>query len=312
VTRPRLGRALVPAAAAALLLAAPAAAVLPLIPSGSAVGDGVPLKAYASVSPTVHLFGDDLTARVAVVADTKWVKPLRLRVTAHFEPYTLVRRPTVLRLGDGRFMQMTWTWTLRCLTAQCIPSAPPSDKYRVFRFRAAHVDYLDAKGRRTFGITASFPKVEVLSQVSPGVADFLSRHNSLNWQYKLTPVGSPAYRVSPSLAFWGSLGLAAALAAAGLAVLGRWLLSFRRPSVAVPGTGSALDRALAVFFWARELGDETLQRKALERVADELETDGRELSEVARALAWSPGTPEDEDVQAISDRAHDPAQEQAR
>ena len=47
----------------------------PNFDQGSSVGEGVPLKAYATISPTVHLFGDELTAKIAVVADTKWVDP---------------------------------------------------------------------------------------------------------------------------------------------------------------------------------------------------------------------------------------------
>ena len=87
-------RAAFGAALAALALAAPAASELRPVP-GSSVGDGVPLKAYASLTPPVHLFGDVLTARVAVVADTKWIVPRRLRVTASFEPYEPIRTPTV-------------------------------------------------------------------------------------------------------------------------------------------------------------------------------------------------------------------------
>ena len=301
-------RMLLAAGLGALALAAPAAAFLPQIPSGSAVGDGVPFKAYASVTPPVHLFGDALTAKVAVVADTRWVDPKRLRVRANFEPYKPTRTPSVLRTGNGRFLQVTWTWTLRCLTSACVPVAPPSDKFRVFSFYPAHIDYLASDGSRAYGITAAFPKVEVLSQVSPGVAAFLARRNALNWQFRLAPIASPAYAVSPSLLFWLALSLAGAFAGAGLLVAGRFALSFRRPAaVAAAGPVSALDRALAVFFWARERGDETLQRKALERVADELEPGGRELSEAARALAWSPEAPEDEDVQVISERAHEAA-----
>ena len=296
-------RAALLGALAALALAGPASAELKPVP-GSSVGDGVPLKAYASVTPPVHLFGDALTARVAVVADTKWVDPGRLRVTADFTPYQPVRTPTVLRTGSGRFLQITWTWTLRCLSSPCVPVVPPSDKYRVFAFHAARIDYLTRTGTRAYGIRANFPRVEVLSQVSPGVVDFLLRHNALNWQYRLAPVASPAYRVSPSLLSWVSLSLAALLAAAGLLVSGRWALSFRRRRVPANAAATALDRALAVFFWARERGDETLQRKALERVAGELGPGGADLSEAARALAWSPESPEDEDVRAISDQAH--------
>jgi hypothetical protein len=296
--------ALVGAVLLALTAAAPAAALLPPVP-GSAVGDGVPLKAYASVTPTVHLFGDAVTARVAVVADTKWVDPARLRVRTDFQPYEPVQAPTVLRLGSGRFLQITWTWELRCLTATCVPTEPPSDKYHVFRFPPAHIDYLTTGGKRQYGITAAFPAVETLSQVSPGIVAYLAHHNALNWQFHLAPVASPAYRVSPALVFWLGIGLAATFAATGLLLAGRWALGFRKPALAATPTVSAstLERALALFSWAHEHGDETLERKALERVADELPVEVRDLSEAARALAWSPETPEDEDVQAISQRA---------
>ena len=36
----------------------------------------------------MHLFGDTVTAKIAIVADTKWVDPARLRVTTNFAPYT--------------------------------------------------------------------------------------------------------------------------------------------------------------------------------------------------------------------------------
>jgi hypothetical protein len=302
-------RVLLVATLLALAVAAPAAALLPPVP-GSAVGEDRPLKAYASLTPPVHLFGDAVTARVAVVADTKWVDPKRLRVRAAFKPYEAVRPPTVIQTGAGRFVQRTWTWTLRCLTSSCVPSNPPSDRYHVFAFHPAHIDYLATDGTTKYGITAGFPKIEVLSQVSPGVITFLQRHNALNWQYRLAPIASPAYTVSPSLLFWLALSLAGALAATGLLVAGRWALSFRRPAAARALPETALERALALFFWARERGDETLERKALGRVADELEAGGR-AAEAARALAWSPESPEDEAVQALSEQAHLPPPEAA-
>ena len=293
-------RALLLAALAALALAAPAAALLPQIPSGSSIGDGVPLKAYASVTPTVHLFGDLVTARVAVVADTKWIDPLRVHVRTDFRLYTQTHAPRVLRLRSGRFQQITWTWTLHCLRAMCVPVVPPSDKYHVFTFNSAHVDYLKADGTRQYGIDARFPPVEVLSQISPGLVFALEKTNHLNWQLALTPIPAAAYRISPTTLYWLAVALAGAFAAAAFGILGRWALAFRRPKAAVEAsTRSTLDRALAVFLWAHERGDDTLQRKALERIAEELDPGEHDRSERAHALAWSPEMPEDADVQAI-------------
>ena len=301
-------RILVAAGLAALAFAAPAAAVLPVIPSGSAVGEGKPLKAYASLAPVVHLFGDLVTAKVSVVADTKWIDPARVSVTADFLPYKTVGH-SVLRSGSGRFSQITWTWKLRCLSSKCVPRNPPSDTLHVFRFPPARIDYLRTDGTTQWDITAAFPQVEALSQISPATVEYLARHSGLLWQAKVAPVAAPDYTIAPRTLFWLALAFAGLFGAAGLAVGGRWLWSFLpHRAAALLGQSTALDRALALFFWARERGDDTLQRKALERFAEELESGpGRELSEAARALAWSPDAPDDEDVYAISKRVRRPA-----
>ena len=68
--------------------------------------------------------------------------------------------------------------------------------------------------------------------------------------------------------------------------------------------GSTLERALAVLAWAHEHGDETLQRKAFERVASELGVVPQvdELSQAAHELAWSPRIPEHDEVEAFTDK----------
>jgi hypothetical protein len=298
-------RVLLLATAAALLAAAPAAAVLPIHLSGSSIGEGVPLKAYAAMSPSVHLFGDLVTAKLAVVADTKWVDPARLRVRTAFAPYTIVRTPQVLRLRAGRFTQVTWTWRIRCLASPCVPRTPPSDKFHVFRFPPAHVDYMTPQGKRLYGIDAYWPRIEVLSQVSPGVQRFLELTKKIDWQVHLTPVAAPTYRVPPTLLFWLTVALAGAAGGLGLAIAGRWALRVRpRVAAAAALPGTTLERALAVLRHAHETGDETLQRKAFERVADELGVErAGELARTARELAWSPRTPEDAEVEAFAVQA---------
>jgi hypothetical protein len=294
-------------AASVLVLAAPAAAGLPVFPSGSSVGEGAPLKAYATISPTVHLFGDSVTAKLAIVADTKWVDPARLRVVASFAPYlSTTRQPTILRLSIGRFEQVTYTWTLRCVTSPCVPRVPPSEKFHVFRFHAARVEYTASNGKSLYGLNASWPPVEVLSQISPGVAAFLLKSSRLNWRARITPLASPTYRVSPGLLFWLALALAGALAAGAAWSARRWYLVFRprRDQAFAIDPGTTLERALAVLHYAHANGDETLQRKAFERVAAELGIErADELTRTARELAWSQRTPADDEVEEFAEQA---------
>jgi hypothetical protein len=298
-------RRLLLAAVAALVLASPAAARLPIFQQGSSLGEGVPLKAYATIDPTVHLFGDELTAKIAIVADTKWIDPSRLRVTTNFTPYQPERAPTVLRLQVGRFAQVTWTWTLRCITSPCVPRLPPSDKFHIFKFHPAHIAYVKRDGSPVYGLNASFPPVEVLSQISPGVAAYLRKFNRLNWRFNFTPVAAPDYRTSPNLLLWLSIALAGAFGIGALFFGRRWYLVVRprrEPMTIDPGT--PLERALAVLRYAHETGDETLQRKAFERIAGELGVErADELTRMARELAWSPRTPEDEEVEEFAEQA---------
>ena len=282
--------------AVALATAGSAAADLPTHDAGSVVGEGRPLKAFATLQPSVHLFGDVLTAKLAVIADTKWVDPQRLRIHTNFSPYAPVRTPDVVHLRIGRFEQVTWTWKLRCLESPCVPRDPPSDGYHIFQFHAAHIAYGGSQARPKYGMDAHWPRVEVISQMTPGLVTFLQLTRKINWRFHLTPVAAPTYRVAPSLLFWLALALAglAALAAAGLT--GRWYLRTRvAPEVAPVAPGTVLERALAVLRYAHEKGDETLQRKAFERVAAELGVErAGELRVTARELAWSPRTPNDD------------------
>jgi hypothetical protein len=298
---------LVAAALLALAGAATAAADLPTHRSGSIVGEGLPLKAYATLRPTVTLFGDVLTAKLAVIADTKWVDAQRLRVHTDFAPYAPVKDPVVLRLRVGRFEQVTWTWKLRCLESACVPRDPPSDAYHLFQFHPAHVSFGGTKAKPAYGIDAHWPRIETISQMTPGLVKFLQLTRHINWRFQLAPIASPTYRVSPSLLFWLALALAGLLGVAALGLTGRWLVRTRGVPEATPvAPGTQLERALAVLRYAHERGDETLQRKAFERVATELGVErAGELRVTARELAWSPRTPEDEEIEVFAVQALD-------
>ena len=106
---------------------------------------------------------------------------------------------------------------------------------------------------------------------------------------------------------WNALavGLGGAFVLAALWFAYRWYLVVRpRRATAQVDPGTPLERALAVLRYAHETGDETLQRKAFERVAGELGIErADELTLIARELAWSQRTPEDEEVEEFAEQA---------
>ena len=115
-----------------------------------------------------------------------------------------------------------------------------------------------------------------------------------------------AYRFSPTLLVWlaVALGAASVLAAAWFARRGCSSCAHRAVRTIEVEQASALERALALLRWAHEQGDETLQRKAFERVAGELGVEAAdELLLIARELAWSSRTPEDIEVEEFAEQA---------
>jgi hypothetical protein len=80
-------------------------------------------------------------------------------------------------------------------------------------------------------------------------------------------------------------------------------------TVQVNADATALERALRLLAWAHSTGNETLERKTLERVAAELDIEDVEgLSRAARELAWSEHTPADDDVETIAERVREVAE----
>ena len=274
----------------------------------TAIGGHYPVRIRTSMTPPVAAFGDAVTATAVVLVDRRWVDPSRLRPVVSFWLYQPIAPPTKLESQTGRIVEIHWTWKLRCLTAKCVPITPPSDLAHIFHFPKARMEYLDPGGKVAWTATQQWPAIETTSNISPGIVAYLHQTQHVKWQYQVTPA-AVSYRISPAVVFWIAVLLAGICAAAAIAITTRWVLRLRSPAVvAAPEMSvSSLEQALTLFFWAGRHGDETLQRKALERVAAELPIDVSELSDVTRELAWSPETPEEDEVEAISERAGVPA-----
>ncbi len=270
--------------------------------AGPSAAAARPLRVTTSVSPPVQFFGNPVTAQVSVIADSTQVDPATLHVLAGFAPFKPAGKPREVRAGGGRWVETTWTWQLTCFTLLCAGTSP-SETSKEFVFPPAQISVHELHGT-AYAVHASFPRLQFDSVIGPRERTLLRTTLNTPWLDRITPIAAVDYRISPNLMLWLAITLAGLCCGGALILSGRWVLRSRSPlASAGPGLPDSLQRALTLFFWANARGDETLQRKALERVADELPLDVVELSDAARELAWSKKTPESDEVAAISQRA---------
>jgi hypothetical protein len=270
-----------------------------ILPPGRAI------ETARSLDPTTHLFADPVTARLEVVVDRELLDPDRVGLRAHFEPYERVGSVKVARRDLGRYTRLRYEYTLRCLTAACIPVRFESilgeqeqgrPERRTFRLAPAQVRYEDPTG--------DFP--DVLRSVSWPPLTAVSRLNEAQseaeFPFRANPASLPAlsYRAAPPLVA-GALLLAAIALLALPARRGlRWWRDRQAPAVeAAQVVLAPLERALLLVEWARER-DGAERRGALEVLAAELDRSGvREQAAQARVLAWSRTTPSSEAAEIL-------------
>jgi hypothetical protein len=279
--------------------AALAALALAAAPHGSALPDGKPFLVYASVTPRVHKFAEPVTATLTVLFDRRLVDPARLRISTGFAPYEPTGKPSVRVRKLGALAELRWQVALSCLGVECVPTSLT----RVFRFPAGRVRYLGRDGRPLVGELARWPAIESVSQINPAALGRRQRFGLVDVRGHVAPVLPASFRASPGLLAAGALATGTLLIAAGLGLAARPLLVRRAPRAAAPAL-PPLDRALALLAWARERGDETLERKALERLAAEL-NGRRDLAREARELAWSPERPSPEATAELARRVRE-------
>jgi hypothetical protein len=278
-----------------------------------AVPQGRFVAASRTLTPSTHLFGDTVLARVDVVVDRDHLDPDRVRLKAAFPPYELARKMEVERRDYDRYTRLRYDLTIRCLGIACLagevspgitpaggaPAARRAEK--VYRFRPAHV-YYDEPGKEKPRHLKRvwWPRLEALTRISPSEPGLTF---ALRSPFRTTISSLPGltYRISPTL-----LGTALLIGAALLLALPgtfgwSWLRSRRRPPpVDEARELTPLERALLLVEQARESVDGEDRRKAIEVLAVELDASGRaEHAEEARRLAWSPTAPSPEAARAL-------------
>ena len=250
----------------------------PLPPSG--------IVATATLTPRAALFGDTVTTRVDVLLDRRKFDPSTLSVDGNFSPYAATSDPIVTRHDLGRATRVITLVRLSCLSRACLPPNPLTGGRMTIPLRGVTVS-VTKRGGGTQLLQLPLPDLEVASRMSP--QDVIASSGARAPPFHVSTTTPPvSYAVSPTLAFWLLL-VAAVVLFAVAALLGRkYFPRFERRSA----PRSPLERALALVEEARRQGLEPEQRKALERLADELRLTGSSgLATSAEVLAWSEEEP---------------------
>jgi hypothetical protein len=279
----------------------------PLLPPGRAIDSD------RSLTPTTHLFADPVTAQLEVVVDRDQLDPARVTPSVRFDPYEAVGEVATTRRDLGRYTRLRYEYTLRCLTAACIPARlesvlgeqePGRGERTTIRLAPATIRYDDPTGEFPEVLrTVSWPPVTSVSRLNEAQSDAA-------FPFRVTPEALPAvsYRAPP----WEITAVLVLAALALLVLPARLGLGWWRRRRAGTEDGDAkvvlspLERALLLVEWSRER-DAAARRGALEGLAAELEGNGGDpaLGNEARALAWARGAPSSDSAGELAQRVRE-------
>ena len=291
-----------------LPIAIVAALALPAMAGASSaptLPHGAPIAVFASLEPLIILWGDTVEARITVLVDRDRVAVESLRVRASYAPFSRVgTRSRPLRRDIGKLTQLTFRFALRCLTYPCVSRGldhPPQS----FRLAPGHVLYeLRRQPGKLHSVIFRRSPIEIDSRIAPSryVSPFFCYVcRGTTYAYRLVPPQSVTYRASPRLLAGIGFGLAAAFALIAALCGWRWWRAMH-PARRESAARLPLDLALAHLDWARQHGTELQKRKALGRVAAELDG-AREIAGAAEELAWAEPPPPPPAIEALADRA---------
>ena len=248
-----------------------------------------PITTTTAVSPSFHLFGDRIAARLDILVQRSEADPGSVRPRISFAPYRPLGRPTVEREDIGGTTRLRYRYVLWCTERDCVPGETPT-QYQLPPIRIAYRT-VNGDPRRTF---ARWPEVTASSRLAPGET------RTFRADRRPPPV---SYAVPPLLLQVLALLLAGLLAGAGV-LLALRALGVRRPRVRPappPVVLTPLERAVALV--RESAGQPERERRALENLAQVLGGNGRgELAEAARRLAWSPRRPPPPQVEELATR----------
>jgi len=300
------------AAAAALVLVAVAVAGAAFVLFRDDGGDETatrPLRARATLSDRIVVFGDTVRAQVDLALDLRHVDPSSVRVRVGFEPWRRVEPAKVTRTDAGSSSHIRMTFVLRCLKQPCVPERDTLP----FEFEPARIEFHNRSGGRG-ALRAPFPVLTVHTRIRPA-----ELANAAPWRIDVTNVPEPSYRTSPALLLALLIGGSLVLLAGGgaLAYVGwprRQVEPEPEPEPEPELLPTPLEQALELLEDAARANGAADQRRSLELVAEVLAERGEEdgLAEAARALAWSPTAPGPDKTKSLAARVRAALEEELR
>jgi len=269
-----------------LLAAAALIAICVASPSG-ALGAAAPLAAPLQVTtaflPKAAFFGDPVVAQVSVAFPPAAVEAATVQVTPSFAPFAQTGPAQVTHGHQGSDELVTYSYPIQCYTNLCVAlrgalrvRLPPV----LVTAKSATGGELRATGRWRPTLVESRLTKKAIASLTP----------YFYWSTRLPGV---SYAISPTL--WAAIlvvvGVLFGLGAAAL--VGVELVTLReRLKRAALERLTPLERALAFTRQAARRPDATDRRKALNLLAQALESDGRaRLAGRSGAAAWSPVPP---------------------
>lgn len=268
-----------------------------------------PLRARASLSDRIVVFGDTIEARVDVALDLRHIDPGKVEVRAAFDPWRRVGPVRVTRRQAGSSAHVEVAYTLRCLKQACVPERDSLP----FAFGPAVVEFVNRSGGRG-SLSAPFPRLIVNTRIAPG-----DLAPAAPWRVDETNVPVPSYRTSPILLLALLIGASLALLVGG-GVLARagWprrpVQPDAEPEPEPELLPTPLEQALELLENAARGNGAADQRRSLELVAEVLDErgEGDDLARAARALAWSPTAPRIDDTKQLAVRVRATLEEELR
>ena len=250
----------------------------------------LPLGAYR--------FGEQVTAELDVLVNTKVVDPNKLHADVQFDPYGVVGSVDRDTLDEGSIARVRFRYVIQCASLAC--TMAPNQHQRRITFKPAVISFERRDGKRRT-TQAPWQSIVLVTRVN----DPLSRPQTAT-QARLPTIPvepmlrlplsvkapPPSYRISP-VTLGIVLILAALLAFSGAAVVARPLVALVRGQEAAAPPLSPLEQALvAVESAAQRQPGSADHREALALLARQLRRENlTELVNPVRKLAWAEDAP---------------------